>query len=183
MTTVEALDELLQQAGVDLGRPERRRDRAVRLTNEGMTEPDLAELVAWGHRTRRKVHTVGHWLGWVTSAQARWQAVLADMRKLLSTAKAQSETVNAPTTKPPSEAEVERRKSGMAYCRVVGDRVPRDQVAEELGVSLERLATMIDAEAKARDVELTKDDKIKPPPKPAKVAAPMRLVTDGDETW
>lgn len=183
-TTTDKLDELLQQAGVDMGRPERRRERAVRLTNEGLTEQELQQLVDWAHATRRKVHTVGSWLGWATSSKARWSAMLADMRALqLKRATTEHAAApNAPVKRAVSDADSAARVRGMAWCRVHGDGADRATVAMELGVSIEQLNELLENERLARlPRHEPRPAALKPPPRLRVVGGPAAPAKE--ETW
>lgn len=176
MNSADALDDLLAQAGVDIGRPERRRDRAVRLVNEGLTEADLAELVAWAHYTRRKVHTVGHWLGWATASIGRWQAVLADLRKLKA-ARAQHAPVERAAHQPNemSPAEFADRLQVMAWCRVVADHADPNLVAQELRVTVERIDELVAAERVVRSARLGRLGQQR--------VHPVAVLKPQEETW
>lgn len=179
-TTADAIEDLLAQAGVDIGRPEKRRERAVRLVNEGMAEEDLAELVTWSHRTRRKLHTVGHWVGWATSSTARWRATLTDVRKLKAAAKAQAGGANeTPAAREPSPEQAAARTRGLAYCRIVGDGAAEQVVADELGVSAENLREMVAQERIARGVPVVPLVVVRKRAKPAVEPAAQR----GEELW
>ena len=179
-TTADAIEELLAQAGVDIGRPEKRRERAVRLVNEGMAEEDLAELVTWSHRTRRKLHTVGHWVGWATSSAVRWRAALTDVRKLQAAAKAQAGGVNeTPLSREPSPEQAAARTRGLAYCRIVGDGAAEQVVADELGVSVEKLRELVTQEREARGVPAPVPAAPRRRAKPAAEPAAQR----GEELW
>lgn len=173
--TPDAMDELLAQAGVDLGRPERRRERAVRLCNEGMTTQDLDELVDWGHTTRRKLHTVGHWLGWATSRKDRWTAVLDDVRKLKAARAAKTPTLNAaaPGAQQDPQQQAERRR-GMAVVRVLADKAEPHAVAAELGMATEEVEQLVAEELRRRAAA-------RPAPKPAEPARRGKAATE--EVW
>lgn len=171
------IDELMAEAGVDLGRPDRRQDRASRCCNEGMNVEDMEELVAWGHQTRRKLHTVGHWLGWATSSATRWRAVLADIRKLKDARARRHPTPNlSPVSRPAvAPAAAAERNVAMAFCRVRGDKAPVDVVAAEFGVTCEQVEAWVAEEERRRGIE---------PAKPKRrTAAKPPVAAQDDDTW
>lgn len=149
-TTVDILNEILSENCVDLGKPEARRERAARLTNEGCTVEDLNELVAWAHRSHKKRQTVGTWLQWATRTHERWADSIAAIRKW----KAANELV-VPLSSVQPEAETEKdresRLRGMAHARVRGDRVRPELVALELGISIERVNELVASEEETRE--------------------------------
>lgn len=163
--TPQVLDELFAEAGVDIGAPEKRAARAARCFNEGMVAADLEELVAWAHETRRKLHTVGHWVGWATSRGDRWRAVLKDLRQLKEARKRRQPTPNQPAPAPRATEDTMHRTIAMAYLRVRADRAPVDVVANELGVDVPQVLAWIEEEERRRSV---------PPPAPGK---PLKLPT------
>jgi len=156
MTTIDEIDDLLARAGADLGRPDKRRARAVRLHGEGMTGADLAELVEWAHKAKRRVHTVGKWLQWATHTRERWQAHISDIRRVKAERTGAAAAVAAPV--PQSQADRTAWLRGMAYARVVVDG-PRageslqeheQRVAAELAVSIEQLHDLVEQAKQAR---------------------------------
>lgn len=151
MSTVVELDDLLSQAGADLGKPEKRQQRAARLCAEGMSASDLSELVEWAHSTRRKLHTVGTWIQWATRQPNSWRAVLHDVRKLQAARAArQEQQPNMPAPAQRSAEDEAARVAGMAYCRVVSDRRTHEEVAVELGLDVARVAELVQEQMRRR---------------------------------
>lgn len=164
MMTVEQLDDLLAAAGVDLGKPDKRRERALRLLNEGCTAQDLDEMVSWAHATRRKIHTVGHWLEWATNdvevaiaggegrdatVAKRWKATI-DGIHALKAKRAADAAVTPSFVRQITPEEQEARKRGMVYARVVCDRADPDLVALELDITRPRLDEILAEEIAKR---------------------------------
>lgn len=166
----EAIDQMLQEAGVDIGQPDRRHKRASRLLSEGLAPAALEELIAWGHKIRRKPHRVGHWVGWATSSAERWRAVLTDLQKMREAEARRAPAPVAPERmpldhRPRTPEEDAQRRQELAFVRVIADRAPRERVADEMGLTTTQLNELIDAESRKRGVELnapakrgTKDD-------------------------
>jgi hypothetical protein len=152
-TLTDQLEELLADAGVGMGKPEKRREIAVRLTNEGCSRDDLQELQSWAFRVRRKAHTVGQWLGWTCGTQARWQATLADVRRLRAKIAPATPTniARQDALQTPEDLRIWQR--GWAWCRTMADKAPAQTVAQELGIDERRVHELIAEEQSARQPE------------------------------
>lgn len=190
----DELDEVLLRGGADLGRPDKRRARAARLALEGLTVADLEELLEWGHATRKRVHTVGAFLSWVTHSRAQWHAFLAQIR-LMKADRSQRLGViaaTAPAPKPSPETDPLYLR-GMAYARVRADRVPPERVAAELGITVDDVHCLIEAEEASRPPRPVHDAPAKPAPRlsareiraqlAAERGAQPTTTTEDDEIW
>ncbi len=151
-TGADALEELLAEAGVAMGKPDVRRALAVRLHNEGCSADDLSELQSWAFRIRKAPHKVGQWLGWATATAPRWKDTLEQVRKLKAKAKQQDPMPNQPAGATPADNGPDWQR-GMAWCRVRADRAPVAVVARELGVTEARVQELIAEELRRRDQE------------------------------
>jgi hypothetical protein len=151
MATVDGLDEILLEAGVDLGNPCARRDRAVRLLNEGATVADLEELQEWAHQTRKQLHTIGKWLGWATATRERWTSTLESVRALKAKRRSLSPMPNSCAPAVLDGDERERWLRSMSYVRVKADRASPELVAQELGITSARVMQFVEDESANRE--------------------------------
>lgn len=155
MTDVNEVFELLSDHGCDIGEEEKRHERAGRLVNEGIAIEDLQILIDWAHVKKKKPHTVGGWLNWVTATRERWTKYSADIRRVRAVAERRREEEkqaepNQMRQRAMSEAEKLERLQGLAYCCVVADEKAPERVADELGITVEQVLEYVEIEKKRR---------------------------------
>lgn len=173
-TTTDQLDDILERAGADFGKPEKRRERAARLANEGMAAATLDELVDLAHQRCRRLHKVGSWINWATKTQAQWRACvdqLTKMREARAAKAAAAPAAAAPIERVRTPEEVAERQRAMAFLRVRVDGASPTIVALELGLTLPELLRLVDEVQQQRDAaKAAAKAKAAPQPKAAAAA-------------
>lgn len=153
---VGRIDEQLLLAGVFFADPTRRRDRAVELMKQGLTEAVLEDMVRWamaaakGERPRDKPEEQEAYAAAILAkrlaTEASWRAFVKDQRHreaLRATATLPEYSATAPA-KRRDPAEARERNACMAYGSIrdrLNRRMPLDaaraEVAREMGISVE----------------------------------------------